>query len=249
MGLLSAERDPVLLFELTRNRLERVQVNKSVVGVRLIARELPVFVPAARDLFDTRPQQQLPWPQLRERLRARLGDDAVHRIAPAGDPRPERAWSRIEGDGNAARVQSNGNAALVGVDHTFGTWRLGVFGGTGRTDFDVRQRGSKGETDSRHAGLYASTDFGGFGVRAGYSYTWHELALERRVAFAGLTDVTRARYDAEAKYFMCIKAGLLAYMQGYAPSVATEFARKALLSEVRPTFYEVEEAVAALPPV
>jgi chemotaxis protein MotA len=59
----------------------------------------------------------------------------------------------------------------------------------------------------------------------------------------------QARYDAEAKYFQCIKAGLLAYMQGYAPAVATEFARKALLSEVRPTFYEVEEAVAALPPV
>ena len=59
----------------------------------------------------------------------------------------------------------------------------------------------------------------------------------------------KARYDAEAKYYQCIKAGLLAYMQGYAPAVATEFARKALLSEVRPTFYEVEEAVAALPPV
>jgi chemotaxis protein MotA len=59
----------------------------------------------------------------------------------------------------------------------------------------------------------------------------------------------KSRYDAEAKYFLCIKAGLLAYMQGYAPAVATEFARKALLSEVRPTFYEVEEAVAALPPV
>ena len=38
-------------------------------------------------------------------------------------------------------------------------------------------------------------------------------------------------------------------MQGYAPAVSVEFARKALLSNVRPTFYEVEEAVAALPPV
>ena len=64
-----------------------------------------------------------------------------------------------------------------------------------------------------------------------------------------VTPERRARYDAEAKYYMCIKAGLLAYMQGYAPAVATEFSRKALLSEVRPTFYEVEEAVAALPPV
>jgi chemotaxis protein MotA len=59
----------------------------------------------------------------------------------------------------------------------------------------------------------------------------------------------KARYEAEGKYYQCIKAGLLAYMQGYAPAVATEFARKALLSDVRPTFYEVEEAVAALPPV
>jgi chemotaxis protein MotA len=59
----------------------------------------------------------------------------------------------------------------------------------------------------------------------------------------------KARYDAEVKYFLCIKAGLLAYLQGYAPAIAVEFARKALLSNVRPTFYEVEEAVAVLPPV
>jgi protein ImuB len=29
-------------------------------------------------------------------LRARLGDTAVYRIAPTGDPRPERAWQRAE---------------------------------------------------------------------------------------------------------------------------------------------------------
>jgi len=33
------------------------------------------------------------------------------------------------------------------------------------------------------------------------------------------------------------------------PAVSVEFARKALLSDVRPTFYEVEEAVQALPAV
>ncbi|MGQ0664746.1 MAG: flagellar motor stator protein MotA [Pseudomonadota bacterium] len=59
----------------------------------------------------------------------------------------------------------------------------------------------------------------------------------------------KARYEAQAKYLQCIKAGILAYMQGYAPAVAVEFARKALLSNVRPSFYEVEEAVGALPPV
>lgn len=98
VGLLAAERDPALLFELTRNRLERASITRPVVAVRLLARELPPFVPVSRDLFDTRSQQQLPWPQLRERLRARLGDASVYRVGPAGDPRPERAWQRMQGD-------------------------------------------------------------------------------------------------------------------------------------------------------
>jgi chemotaxis protein MotA len=55
------------------------------------------------------------------------------------------------------------------------------------------------------------------------------------------------RGEAEQRYFLCIKSAILAYMQGYAPSVAVEFARKSLNSDVRPTFYEVEEAVEALP--
>jgi chemotaxis protein MotA len=54
-------------------------------------------------------------------------------------------------------------------------------------------------------------------------------------------------YEAEQKFLQCIRAGLLAHLQGYAPAVSVEFARKALLSDVRPTFYEVEEAVEALP--
>ncbi|TWT21320.1 DNA polymerase Y family protein [Luteimonas marina] len=98
VGLLAPEREPAMLFELTRSRLERVQLDRPVVGVRLLARELPPFVPASRDLFDVRSRQQLPWPQLRERLRARLGDEAVYRVAPCGDPRPERAWHRVGSD-------------------------------------------------------------------------------------------------------------------------------------------------------
>lgn len=53
--------------------------------------------------------------------------------------------------------------------------------------------------------------------------------------------------EAESKYLSCLKAGLLAHLQGCAPSVSIEFARKALLSDVRPTFAEVEEATSALP--
>ena len=41
----------------------------------------------------------------------------------------------------------------------------------------------------------------------------------------------------------CIKMGVLAHMQGYAPQVSVEFARKSLNSEVRPSFSELEDAL------
>lgn len=92
VGLLSAERDPAMLFELARGRLEQVQVEAPVRGFRLRAEDLPAFVPQYQELFDERPQQSLPWEQLRERLRARLGDDAVHGLRFQADHRPECAW-------------------------------------------------------------------------------------------------------------------------------------------------------------
>ena len=64
---------------------------------------------------------------------------------------------------------------------------------------------------------------------------------------APMAGAVKARFDAEAKYFICMKSGILAYMQGYAPAVAVEFARKALNSDVRPSFYEVETACEAGP--
>jgi protein ImuB len=92
VGLLSAEREAGMLFELARGRLEQVQVPSPVRALRLLARDLPAFVPSHRELFDDRPQQSMPWEQLRERLRARLGDDAVSGLGFHADHRPECAW-------------------------------------------------------------------------------------------------------------------------------------------------------------
>jgi chemotaxis protein MotA len=64
-----------------------------------------------------------------------------------------------------------------------------------------------------------------------------------------MANFLKGESEAEIKYLQCMKAGVLAHMQGYAPAVSVEFARKALLSDVRPTFYEVEQTVSALPPV
>ncbi|MEE4946633.1 DNA polymerase Y family protein [Pseudomonas alliivorans] len=92
VGLLSAERDASMLFELARGRLEQVLVGSPVRAVRLLAQDLPDFVPTHRTLFDEREQQTLPWEQLRERLRARLGDESVSGLRALADHRPECAW-------------------------------------------------------------------------------------------------------------------------------------------------------------
>lgn len=52
---------------------------------------------------------------------------------------------------------------------------------------------------------------------------------------------------AESSYMSCIKMGLVGHMQGYAPQISVEFARKSLPSEVRPSFAEVEEMIQNLP--
>jgi len=91
VGLLTPARDGAMLFECARGRLEHVVLPEPVLALRLMARDLPAFVPAGRDLFDVRPANALSIEQLRERLRARLGDGAVYRLGSTRDPRPERA--------------------------------------------------------------------------------------------------------------------------------------------------------------
>ncbi|MDF9620640.1 DNA polymerase Y family protein [Pseudomonas entomophila] len=92
VGLLTAERDAAMLFELARGRLEPLRIPAPVRNLRLVAADLPAFVPQHRVLFDPRAQQAQPWEQLRERLRARLGDEAVKGLRAAADHRPECAW-------------------------------------------------------------------------------------------------------------------------------------------------------------
>jgi chemotaxis protein MotA len=65
--------------------------------------------------------------------------------------------------------------------------------------------------------------------------------------FGPMAQSLRNIHESEAKYLLSIKVGLLAHMAGYAPAIAIEFARKALMSEVRPTFQEIDESTAGLP--
>jgi chemotaxis protein MotA len=65
--------------------------------------------------------------------------------------------------------------------------------------------------------------------------------------FGPFAQSLRNIYEAEDKYFLSLKVGLLAHISGQVPVMAIEFARKALMSEDRPSFAEIDEATANLP--
>lgn len=56
----------------------------------------------------------------------------------------------------------------------------------------------------------------------------------------------KATLDADQKYIQCIKASLVAYLNGHPPIIIVEFARKALDEDQRPTFEELETATQQL---
>lgn len=92
VGLLAPQRDATSLFELARARLERIDLPAPAHALTLRAEDLPPLCPLHQDLFDPRRSQELDWPALAERLRARLGDEALRGLACAADHRPGRAW-------------------------------------------------------------------------------------------------------------------------------------------------------------
>ncbi|HAA92025.1 MAG: flagellar motor stator protein MotA [Rhodospirillaceae bacterium] len=67
--------------------------------------------------------------------------------------------------------------------------------------------------------------------------------------FAPMAAAIKGNDEDDHQYFVVMKVALLAHLQGYAPAVAIEFARKTLMSGVRPTFLELEEETGNLPPV
>lgn len=137
-------------------------------------------------------------------VRARAGRGAF--AADAAGESSQGAWveliksgGTLDGDGNAARNEYNGSATLVGYDYRFdGGWRIGVLGGTGRSDSND-DRLDKGRVKSRHIGIYTGQNWGGFGLSAGFTFARQDVDLERRIGFNGFSDRTRASYDADSK--------------------------------------------------
>ena len=97
VGLASPARDPGRLLKLLQERLERTRLAEPVEGVELAVEEILPLVPANLDLWRARAAASgHAWPELLDRLRARLGAGAVQGLRLASDHRPERAFVRTD---------------------------------------------------------------------------------------------------------------------------------------------------------
>lgn len=106
------------------------------------------------------------------------------------------AWSRTDGDGNAAALKRSSGGFLMGLDAPLAqTWRVGVMAGYSRSDFDVNDRASSGRSDNYHLGAYGGGQWGALGLRGGVAYSWHDIATRRSVAMPGFSDRLKAGYD------------------------------------------------------
>lgn len=117
VGLLRPEREPARLLELSRARLERTVLPAPIAGLALVADELPPFRPVVADLFAGTGDGGSDWPLLLERLRARLGDEAVRRPVEHAEHRPERATgldpANAIGAGGATRRPGGSRSAAA----------------------------------------------------------------------------------------------------------------------------------------
>ncbi|BCG89706.1 hypothetical protein MesoLj113c_58160 [Mesorhizobium sp. 113-3-9] len=100
------------------------------------------------------------------------------------------------GSGDAAAFGRNTAGFIGGADAPVGSWRLGVLGGYSHSRFDVTDRASSGSSDNYNLGLYAGTQLGQFGFRAGAIYGWHDIETRRNVVFPAFSEQLSADYNA-----------------------------------------------------
>jgi protein ImuB len=96
IGLASATRDAERMARVLRERLAQVTLAEPVRALRLEAGDFAPLQGASAGMFGDKARAAEDWAELFERLRARLGNGAVHGLAALPDHRPEHAWRRVE---------------------------------------------------------------------------------------------------------------------------------------------------------
>jgi protein ImuB len=96
IGLASPARDAGRMAELLRERLAALPLAAPVEAIGLEAADFTPLPGRSADLFGDAAAEAESWARLLERLRARLGHDAVCGLTCYPDHRPEHAWRRVE---------------------------------------------------------------------------------------------------------------------------------------------------------
>jgi protein ImuB len=96
VGLASPARDAERLAQLLRERLNTLTLKNPVEAIRLEAKDFVPLHARSAGMFGDAGAEAEDWARLLERLRARLGHDAVSGLATHPDHRPEHAWRRVE---------------------------------------------------------------------------------------------------------------------------------------------------------
>jgi chemotaxis protein MotA len=86
------------------------------------------------------------------------------------------------------------------------------------------------------------------GHKVGAALVGTFLGILVSYGFVGpIANAMEAKANDESKAFEVVKMALVASVRGYAPSVAVEFARKLLFSDIRPTFADLENELKGRP--
>jgi protein ImuB len=100
LGLASITSERRRLMDVLAQKLTRLELQAPVRDMELISGALQPLSAGSLDVFAGRPSAGASGcdslPQLVERLRARLGEDAVYGVVSIAEHRPEAAWRRVQ---------------------------------------------------------------------------------------------------------------------------------------------------------
>jgi len=102
IGLSAPARDAARFLLLARERLQSVALAEPIHALQLTADQFTAPAIMQADLFGSEAQQLGEFSHLLDRLRARLGGEAVQSYRGQADHRPERAWSTVRPEQAAA---------------------------------------------------------------------------------------------------------------------------------------------------
>lgn len=96
VGLASPARDAECFTRLLQEKFSSLQIVRPVEAIRVEAVDFVPLDGFTAGMFGDAAAEAEDWARLAERLRARLGHDAVCGLATHPDHRPEHAWRRVE---------------------------------------------------------------------------------------------------------------------------------------------------------